>query len=231
MTHITSSPVFGMLLCVGAYSIALYIRHKTKSLFANPFVVATILIVVFLSITGIDYNDFKVGSSFINMFLSPVIVVLAVPLYRQRHLLNKYSMAIFISIAVGVIAALVSILAISRLCGMEEIIEKSMISKSITAPIGIEITHMIGGIEGITVLSILSSGLIGAICAPAIFKVLGIKHSIAKGIGIGVASHAIGTSKALEMGEDIGAISSLSIGMSGIATVVMVSLLDMFLWN
>ncbi|MBQ1969297.1 MAG: LrgB family protein, partial [Flavobacteriales bacterium] len=91
--------------------------------------------------------------------------------------------------------------------------------------------HMIGGIEGITVLSILSSGFIGAICAPVLFKTLGIRHSVAKGVGIGVASHAIGTSKALEMGEDIGAISSLTIGMSGIATVVMVSLLDIFLWS
>ncbi|MBQ8650490.1 MAG: LrgB family protein [Flavobacteriales bacterium] len=231
MTQITSSPLMGVLLCVGAYSTALYIRHKTRSMYANPFVVATILIILFLSITGIPYSHFKAGGDLINMFLSPVTVILAVPLYLHRNMLNRYYGAIAVGISTGVIAALVSILAISRLCDMGIMIEKSMISKSITAPIGIEITQMIGGIEGITVLSIISTGFIGAIFAPVIFKVLGIKHDVAKGVSIGVSSHAIGTSKALEMGERIGAMSSLTIGIAGIATVVMVGIMDMFLWD
>ena len=118
-----------------------------------------------------------------------------------------------------------------RLMGLDSVLERSLVSKSITTPIGIEITRSIEGVEGITILAIILSGIFGAIIAPVVFRYTGIRHPVAQGIGLGSASHAIGTSKAIEMGEQQGAISGLTIGIAGITTVLVVLVLNVFLWN
>ena len=232
MNHeITSEPLFGIFLSLVCFMVATYIRRKTGSVLANPFLVATVLIIAFLLTFDIPYEDFTAGGDLINIFLAPVTVILAVPLYRYRNVLNHYIYAIIGGIFSGVVAAIVSVIVLARLMGMDSLIERSLVAKSITAPIGIEATKIVGGIEGITVLAIILSGLIGAMVAPFVFKICHIKNDIAKGIGLGAASHAIGTSKALEMGERIGATSGLTIGIAGITTVVLVSILNFFMWK
>lgn len=228
---LTSTPLFGILICLAAFITATAIRRKTGSVVANPFLLATIMIVAVLLVFDIPYEDFKAGGDYINFFLSPVTVLLAVPLYKHRNLLNHYLKAIMAGILAGVLAALGSVVVFSRLSGLDSLVERSMAAKSITAPIGIEITKSVEGIEGITVLAIILSGIFGAVIAPWVFKWCGIKSPIAQGVGLGSASHAIGTSKAMEMGEQQGALSGLTIGIAGISTVVLVSLLGGYLWG
>ena len=183
--------------------------------------------VAVLLIFRIPYQDFNQGGQFINFFLSPITVILAVPLYKHRNLLNHYLKAI----VAGVAAAMISVIGFSRLLGLDSVLERSLVSKSITTPIGIEITRSIEGVEGITILAIILSGIFGAMIAPVVFRYTGIRHPVAQGIGLGSASHAIGTSKAIEMGEQQGAISGLTIGIAGITTVLVVLALDFFLWD
>lgn len=229
--QLTSLPLFGLLLCVATYLAALKIRKATGSVAANPFLLSTIMSVFVLWLFDIPIEHFNRGGEFVNFFLSPITVILAVPLYKHRNLLNHYLKAIAAGIFSGVAAAVTSVVVLSRILGLDSLVERSLVSKSITTPIGIEVTRSIDGIEGITILAIILSGIFGAIIAPVVFKYTGIRHPVAQGIGLGSASHAIGTSKAIEMGEQQGAISGLTIGIAGIATVVAVLLMDCFMWD
>lgn len=228
---LTALPIFGILLCLVTYVIASKIRRKTGSVAANPFLLATIMVVVILLVFDIPFDNFNEGGQYINFFLSPVTVILAVPLYKHRNLLNHYLKAIVAGIASGVASAILSVILLSRLLGLDTLIERSLVAKSITTPIGIEITRSVNGIEGITILAIILSGIFGALIAPSVFKWTGIKSPVAQGISLGSASHAIGTSKAIEIGEQQGAISGLTIGIAGITTVVVVSVMNYFLWD
>ena len=220
-----------MCLCLVAYLIGSKIRRTTGSVAANPFLLSSILVVIVLLAFDIPYENFNRGGQYVNFFLSPITVILAVPLYKHRNLLNHYLKAISAGIASGVAAAILSVILLSRAMGLDTLIERSLVSKSITTPIGIEITRSVEGIEGITVLAIILSGIFGAVTAPWVFKYTGIKNPVAQGIGLGSASHAIGTSKAIEMGEQQGAISGLTIGIAGITTVIAVIALDYFMWD
>ena len=220
-----------MCLCLAAYLIGSKIRRATGSVAANPFLLSSILVVIVLLAFDIPYENFNRGGQYVNFFLSPITVILAVPLYKHRNLLNHYLKAISAGIASGVAAAILSVILLSRAMGLDTLIERSLVSKSITTPIGIEITRSVDGIEGITVLAIILSGIFGAVIAPWVFKYTGIKNPVAQGIGLGSASHAIGTSKAIEMGEQQGAISGLTIGIAGITTVIAVIALDYFMWD
>lgn len=228
---LTALPIFGILLCLVTYVIASKIRRKTGSVAANPFLLATIMVVAILLVFDIPFDNFNEGGQYINFFLSPVTVILAVPLYKHRNLLNHYLKAIAAGIASGVASAILSVILLSRLLGLDTLIERSLVAKSITTPIGIEITRSVNGIEGITILAIILSGIFGALIAPSVFKWAGIKSPVAQGISLGSASHAIGTSKAIEIGEQQGAISGLTIGIAGITTVVVVSIMNYFLWD
>jgi len=146
--------------------------------------------------------------------------VLAVPLYKQLDLLKKNAKAILTGIFVGSSVGIVSIIGISYLVGLDSSIIKSLVPKSVTTPIGISISSQLGGLVPITVLSIIVTGIIGAVFGPTICKVFKIKDKVAVGVSIGTAAHAVGTSKALELGEIEGAMSSLSIGIAGIMTVI-----------
>lgn len=231
LCRLTDRPLFGILLCIATYLAALKIRKATGSVAANPFLLASVMVIVLLFAFDIPFENFNRGGSFINFFLSPVTVILAVPLYKHRNLLNHYLKAITAGIAAGVAAAIISVVVLARTMGLDSIVERSLVSKSITTPIGIEVTRSIEGVEGITILAIILSGIFGAIIAPVVFKYTGIRHPVAQGIGLGSASHAIGTSKALEMGERQGAISGLTIGIAGITTVVVVLIMNCFMWK
>ena len=186
-----------------------------------------------MKIFNIDFDTYNKGGQFINIFLGPATIVLAVPLYKNLPLLKKNFLPIFTGIFVGSLVSVLSVVSISLFLGLDRNLTASLLSKSVTTPIGIEITNSLGGVSSITVLAIVISGIIGAVVGPTVFKVLRINHPIAKGVSLGTASHAVGTSKALEIGETEGAMSSLSIGVAGIITVflapVCYSILSIFM--
>ena len=219
MDIFTNNMFFGIFISLIAFEIGLFIYRKTKFPLFNPLLIAAILVIAFLKIFNIDFDTYNKGGQFINIFLGPATIVLAVPLYKNLHLLKKNFLPIFAGIFIGSLVSVLSVISISIFLGLDNSLTISLLSKSVTTPIGIEITNSLGGVSSITVLAIVLSGIIGAVVGPTVFKVLKINHPIAKGVSLGTASHAVGTSKALEIGETEGAMSSLSIGVAGIITV------------
>lgn len=228
MKTVINNSLFGILLCLLSFEIGLYIQKKVKSPLLNPLLIAILLIIAFLSLTGISYDSFNIGGEFINMLLGPATVVLAVPLYKQLQLLKKHFLPIFLGIFIGSLVGMTSIIVLSKFLGLSTELTASLIPKSVTTAIGIEVSASMGGISSITVAAIIITGIIGAISGPLICRIFNIKSEIAVGVAMGTASHAMGTTKALEMGEIQGAMSSLSIGIAGIITVFLAPILISF---
>lgn len=226
---LADSAFFGMFLTLVCYEIGLFVKKKTKVSFANPLLIAVILIIAILLVFHIDYENYAEGAKYVSFFLTPATVSLAVPLYRQLHLLKKYPKAIFGGIFAGVLTAMVTIFLMSLGYGLTHEQYITLLPKSITTAIGMGISEKMGGMPAITVIAIIITGIIGTILAESLCKVLKITEPIAKGVAIGTASHALGTSKAMEMGEVEGAMSSLSIVVTGIMTVIGVSIFANFI--
>ncbi len=225
MYNVIETPIFGILLTIIFFNIGVFVQKKTKKPIFNPLLIAIAGIILFLSITKIPYEKYKLGADSINFLLGPVTVSLAIPLYRQFDLLKRYLLEIVVGILCGVIVSLASVLLIGGLTHANIEILNSLIPKSITTPMGLALTKTLNGIDSITVVSIILTGILGAIISPLVFKIGKIDNSIARGIALGTSSHALGTTKAMEMGEVEGAMSSLSIGIAGIITVVIVPII------
>ena len=211
--------MFGIILTIIAFEIGVSIRNKWRNPLLNPILIATILIIGFLTITGISYDTYKVGGDYISFFLGPVTVLLAVPLYRHIQALKNAWLPILAGIVVGSTVSIVCVIACAKIFGISKTLMLSLIPKSITIPMGSVVSEQIGGIPSITIVSIVITGITGAVTAPLVCRFFRIKNPVAQGVAIGTASHALGTTKAMEIGEVQGAMSSLSIGVAGVVTV------------
>jgi predicted murein hydrolase (TIGR00659 family) len=220
-----NTPLFGILLSLAAFQIGILLYKKTRSSIFNPLLVGFILVILFLLYFGIDFETYNVGGDYISFFLGPATVVLAVPLYQKIQLLKRDAFPIIAGISAGCIAGISSILIFSGFFGLDETITNSLVPKSVTTPIGIEISKQIGGLPAITVAAIIVTGIIGAVFGPSICRCFRIKDSVAVGIAIGTAAHALGTTRAIELGETEGAMSGLAIGIAGLITVFLAPLL------
>ncbi|WP_343338256.1 LrgB family protein [Terrisporobacter petrolearius] len=228
MEQILNTQLFGLVTILAFYNIGLFIQKKAKKPIFNGLLICIILIILFLKITNIPYEKFKIGADIMNFMLGPVTVVLAVPLYRQFDLFKKHLKEILIGIVVGVVTSFIIITIIGKLTLTNNEIVYSILPKSITTPMGISLVNALGGVESITVVCIIATGIFGNILGDLVLKIGKITHPVSKGIALGTAAHAMGTSKALEMGEVEGAMSSLSIGISGVLTVMLVPILMNF---
>ena len=217
---------FGLFISVFAYMIGMWIKKKLGWGILNPLLIAVVLVIAFLVGTGISYEEYNKGASYISYFLTPATVCLAIPLYKQLELLKKNLAAVVIGITSGVAGSAASIDLMSLLFKLDHVYYVSLLPKSITTAIGMGVSEEAGGIVTITIVSIILTGIFGNIIGEAWFRLVGIKEPIAKGLALGTASHAIGTAKALELGEVEGAMSSLSIAVAGIMTVVVVPLVS-----
>ena len=229
MYNVFDTEIFGVILTILFFNIGIYIQKKTNKPIFNPLLIAILAIILFLSITKIPYESYKLGGDRINFFLGPVTIVLAVPLYKQFDLFKKYLLEILIGISCGVVVSFISIKLIGHFTNADVDIINSLIPKSITTPMGISLTKTLNGVEAITVVSIILTGILGAIISPIVFKIGKINNPVAKGISLGTSAHALGTTKALEMGEVEGAMSGLSIGISGIITVILIPIIINFM--
>ena len=220
MNAIINSPLFGIFLTLVAFETGVFISNKFKYSFLNPLLIANVLIVGFLLITGIRLESYNVGGDYISMMLSPATVVLAVPLYRQISKLRQFWKPILAGIIAGSLTSIACVIVVSKLIGLSETLMLSLLPKSITIPMGSVVSAQIGGLPPVTIIAITITGITGAVAAPAVCRFCRIKHKVAQGIAIGTASHALGTTKAMEMGEVQGAMSSLSIGIAGLFTAI-----------
>lgn len=212
-----TSLFFGAVISIAGYIIGVFFNKKWS--FVNPLLTAIIFVILIIKIFNIDYETYNIGAEYISYLLTPATVCLAIPLYRQISVLKLHIKEVFIGILSGVIASMGSILLMSYLFGLTHEQYVTLLPKSITTAIGIGISDELGGIQTITIAVIIVTGILGNIISEWVLKLFRIKEPIAKGLAIGTASHAIGTSRAVKIGEIEGAMSSLSIAVAGLMTV------------
>lgn len=225
MQELFASPFFGIALSAAAFWIGVKIRRKTGLEICNPLVIAIVLVSGVLLLFRIPYGSYEKGGEIINMFLAPATACLAVSIYTRIELLKKNWLPVVVGAACGSAASMGSVYVLCRLFRMDEAMTASLIPKSVTTPIAVSIAEGNGGITPITVVAVIFTGILGSIFAPKLIKLFRVKDPMTAGVAIGSCSHAVGTSKALELGETQGAMSGLAIGVCGIMTVLFSMLL------
>lgn len=216
-----TSTVWGVMVTLAAFALGTLLHRKTKAAWCNPLLLGSIFVIVLLSLLKIPYPDYKQSASPITYLLFPATVSLAVPLYEQWELLKKNVFAIAAGIGAGVITSVASLLLIAWVFQLDSASAVSLLPKSVTTAIGVDVAAELGGIPALTTAIIVLTGIGGNLMAVSLCRLLRITNPIAKGIAIGTSSHAIGTSKALEMGQIEGAMSSLSIAVAGVLTAIL----------
>ena len=224
-----SSVFFGLFITLAAYFIGLAIKTKTGLAVMNPILIGTALVIALLSFLDIPYEAYNQSAKLISSLLTPATICLAVPLYEQLALLKKHKAAILAGICSGVLTSLVCVLALSLLFKLDHASYVTLLPKSITTAIGMGVSEELGGYVSITVAVILITGILGNVIAEHVCRLFKITDPVARGVAIGSSSHAIGTAKAMELGQVEGAMSSLSIVISGVLTVAGASLFSLFL--
>ena len=215
-----SEAVFlGVFITLGAYFLGVSIKKKWKLAIFNPLLLAIVFTMIFLLISRMPYDVYNEGAKYISYLLTPATVSLAIPLYEQFEALRKNVRAIMVGIVTGVLTSMVSVLALAVIFRFDHKEYVTFLPKSITTAIGMGVSEELGGYVAITVAVIIVTGIIGNMIAETVCRLFHITEPVAKGIAIGSASHAVGTTKAMEMGEVEGAMSSLSIVLSGLLTV------------
>ena len=215
-----SSPFFGIALSLAAYCIGIMICRRTSLAICNPLLISYLIIIPTLLLAGIPLEWYENGGDLIDMFLSPATAVLALTVYRQRKLVKRHIIAIAAGTVAGCVTSITTVYAMCRLLSLDGIVTASLLPKSITTPMAIAVSQSLGGIGPLTVLAVIFTGILGSILAPLMTRVFRIRDEVVQGIAIGASSHAVGTGKAIEMGEIQGAMSSISLVISGILTVL-----------
>lgn len=218
-----SSACAGFILTLTAYFIGVFLKNKLKLAIFNPLLVATCISIFFVAIFKIDTEKYTQSTQILSFFLTPVTVCLAIPLYEQFQKLKENWIAIVGGIFMGVVANLSMLFVCCLIFKIGHTEYVSLLPKSITTAIGIALSNQYNGIVGITVGSICVAGISGNTFCELILKIAHIKNPVAKGVAIGTASHALGTTKAIQIGEVEGAMSGLSTAVCGLLTVIMMS--------
>ena len=220
MKEAFSNPLFGVTLCILAYEIGVFLNRKLKTPLANPLLIGIVLCILVLKLFGIPLEDFNQGDDIVALFLAPATASLAVSIYSQYDLLKKNLLPILAGSAVGSLCSMGSVFLMCKLFRLDEKLTVAMLPKSVTTPIAMELSEQSGGIVPVTIAAVVITGILGAMLAPTLIKLFRVNNSIAAGVAIGTCSHALGTTKAIEIGEIEGAMSGIAIGTAGLMTVL-----------
>lgn len=229
MSELANSPFFGITLTIVAYWVGVRAQKKTGLVVCNSMLITVALIIAVLTVFHIPYEDYYQGGSLINLFLGPATACMAVTVYAKMDLLKKYWLPVLAGCLAGTVTSIGSILVLSRLFGLDKDMTASLLPKSVTTPIATAVSEGHGGIVPITVAAVIVTGILGNLAAPFLVKLFRVKDPVAAGLGIGTCSHALGTAKALEMGETEGAMSGLAVGICGIFTALLALGFDLIL--
>ena len=219
----------GVTISLIAYLIGVMLKKKFKSGIFNPLLISIVVSIVILAAGNVDYETYNEGAKYLSWLLTPATVCLAIPLYEQWSLLKNHYKAVMLGLAAGTVTSLSTVLGLSLLCGLSHKEYVTLLPKSITTAIGMGVSEELGGYVTITVAVIIITGVFGNMFGELICKIFRITEPVSKGLAFGASSHAIGTAKAIEIGEIEGAMSSLAIAVSGVLTVVLASLYTHFL--
>ncbi len=220
LAQVYASPFFSITLSIVAYVIGHIIYNKLKTPIANPLLIAIVLVVATLQVLDIPYEVYSEGGSFISLFLAPATTALAVTIYSQIEILKKNIIPVIVGSAMGSLASMACIYLLCQLFGLDNTLTASLLPKSVTTPIAMGVSTSLGGVVPVTVAAVVLTGIMGSVFAPLMIKIFRVKNPVAIGLGIGACSHAVGTSKAIQIGELEGAMSGVAIGVCGLMTVV-----------
>ncbi|MEG0015524.1 LrgB family protein [Gordonibacter sp.] len=212
----------GTLASFAAFKLSVLLYEKVKSPLLNPLLVAVACIIATLCALRIPLESYEQSVQVISFLLGPATVALAYSVYRQRQMLKEHFVPIFAGCLVGSLVSMASAFALCKLLGLDDALALSFVPKSVTTPIAIAVSEQLGGITSITVAAVIVTGIMGAICAPLMSRLFRVRNRVARGVAIGTCSHAVGTTKAIEMGELEGAMSGVSIAVSGLLTTAIV---------
>lgn len=228
--ELTESPFFGIALTIFAYEIGVWLNKKSNQMpLVNPLLIAVVLIISILTVFHIPLENYNQGGSIINMFLAPATAALAVTIYARWDLLKRNWLSILAGSLVGAAVSMGSVFGLCKLFGLDDVSLYSLLPKSVTTPIAVELSTQTGGVPSVTVAAVVITGITGAILCPVLIKLLRLNSPIAAGVAIGTCSHALGTTRALELGETEGAMSGIAIGVAGLLTVGLSLLLQFIL--
>lgn len=223
MEMLKDSVFFGVAISLLAYYAGMWLKKKFKLPIFNPLLISIIITIAVLLCTKMDYKVYYSGAKYISYLLTPATICLAIPLYEQVSLLKKQWKAVVGGIVTGVITSMLCIFAMCLIMGLGHTEYVTLLPKSITTAIGMGVSEELGGYVTITVAVIIITGVFGNIIGEVVCKIFRINEPIAKGLALGTSAHAIGTAKAMEMGEVEGAMSSLSVAVAGLLTVIVAS--------
>lgn len=218
---LTGSVAWGVLLTLAAFGLGVLINRVTGKAIFNPLLLGSIFVIIFLSVCNIPYGDYKTSAAPVSYLLLPATVALAIPLYEKLDLLKKNAPAIIAGISAGTLVSLGSAFALALAMDLTQEQYATLLPKSVTTAISMDVAAELGGIAALTGAIVIVTGIVGALLAETVCKLFHITDPIAKGVGIGTAAHAVGTSKALQMGDVEGAMSGLSIAVAGVLTAVL----------
>lgn len=221
--------LFPIVLTFGAYQIGLWCQKKTKHPVCNPVLIAAVLLIGFLLLSGYSNETYQAGTALYQWLLTPATVCLALPLYRQLKILGKNLWAILAGIAAGTVTSLLFVFLLGKAFSLDHALLISLLPKSITTAMGMALSEQLGGIPSITAAVIIVTGILGSLSGSALCKLLRLKDPVSQGVAFGTASHVIGTSRATELGSLQGAVSSLSLAVAGILTAILMPIFSLFL--
>ncbi len=226
---IRNSTTIGIVISLLAFEIGVLLRAKLGFAVLNPLLISIILVIAFMVMFRIDYDNYILSARYLSYLLTPATVALAVPLYQQMQLLKDNLLAVMIGVFSGVLTSLISILLLCLVFHMSHAEYITLLPKSITTAIGMSVVEELGGYTTITVASIIVTGILGNVIAEPVCRLFAIKSPIARGLALGTSAHAIGTAKAMQLGEVEGAMAGLAIVVSGILTVIGASVFANFI--
>ncbi|WP_410470514.1 LrgB family protein [Enterococcus sp.] len=225
MSALASNPLFGLALTLLIYVAMEKLLNKVSIPFINPLIASVVIIIVLLKISGISYKAYNMGGSLFTMMITPATVALALPLYQNFDKLKKYFLPVILGTLVGVVLNCLISVEIGHLFSLKQGIIVSLLPKSVTTAISVDLSSQMGGISPVTLAIVVSTGIFGALVGTKVFQLFKIKSPIAQGIALGSTSHAIGTGRAIEIGELEGILAGLCICVNGITTVALLPLL------
>lgn len=218
---LSSIALFPVVLTLGCYQIGLWCQKKWKTPLCNPILIAVVLVIPILLLTGVSNETYQAGNAGLSWLLTPATVCLALPLYQQLQVLKKSLPAILAGICAGTVTSLGFIFLLCRLFALDTAVTVSLLPKSITTAMGMVLSEQNGGIDALSAAAIIITGILGSLVGSMLCKLFKLKDPIAQGVAFGTASHVVGTSRAAELGSLQGAVSSLSLAIAGILTAVL----------
>lgn len=223
--ELLSNEIVLLAITFGVFYASRQLQKWTGWVVLNPILVTILVLILFLKVTGISYDTYQEAGGYINFWMKPAIVALAVPLYQHLGQIRRQFLPIFLSQVVGCLVGIVSVVVIAKMMGASREVIVSLAPKSVTTPIAMEVCTALGGIPSLTAAIVIAVGLFGAICGFKILEVWHVRNPYSQGLGLGTATHAMGTARAMEKGETYGAYASVGLILNGVLTAMLAPLI------